>query len=142
MKLTRRTFLHYSLGALALGSPGQGVVSRKAKAEQRMVPSGRPFNARFRDIAKEAGLVLPVVYGEADHKDYILETIGCGCAFFDYDNDGWMDIFLLSGSSMAGTPSGASNRLYKNNRDGTFSDVTEKAGLRFTGWGSGVCVGD
>ena len=142
MKLTRRTFLHYSLGALAVGSPGQGVVSRKAKAEQRMVPSGRPFNARFRDIAKEAGLVLPVVYGEADHKDYILETIGCGCAFFDYDNDGWMDIFLLSGSSMAGTPSGASNRLYKNNRDGTFSDVTEKAGLRFTGWGSGVCVGD
>ena len=142
MKLTRRTFLHYSLGALAVGSPGQGVVSRKAKAEQRMVPSGHPFNARFTDIAKEAGLVLPVVYGEADHKYYILETVGCGCAFFDYDNDGWMDIFLLSGSSMAGTPSGASNRLYKNNRDGTFSDVTEKAGLRFTGWGSGVCVGD
>jgi hypothetical protein len=107
-----------------------------------MAPSGRPFNARFTDIAKEAGLVLPVVYGEADHKDYILETVGCGCAFFDYDNDGWMDIFLLSGSSMAGAPSGASNRLYRNNRDGTFSDVTEKAGLRFTGWGSGVCVGD
>ena len=142
MKLTRRSFLHYSLGALAVGSPGQGVVSRKAKVEQRMAPSGRPFNARFTDIAKEAGLVLPVVYGEADHKDYILETVGCGCAFFDYDNDGWMDIFLLSGSSMAGAPSGASNRLYRNNRDGTFSDVTEKSGLRFTGWGSGVCVGD
>jgi hypothetical protein len=142
MKLTRRSFLHYSLSALAVGSPGQGVVSRKAKAEQRAAPSGRPFDARFTDIAKEAGLVLPIVYGEADHKDYILETVGCGCAFFDYDNDGWMDIFLLSGSSMAGTPSGASNRLYKNNRDGTFSDVTEKAGLRFTGWGSGVCVGD
>ena len=142
MKLTRRSFLHYSLGALAVGSPGQGVVSRNAKAEQRMAPSGRPFNARFTDIAKEAGLVLPVVYGEADHKDYILETVGCGCAFFDYDNDGWMDIFLLSGSSMAGAPSGASNRLYRNNRDGTFSDVTEKSGLRFTGWGSGVCVGD
>ena len=142
MILTRRTFLHYSVGALAVGGPGQGVVSRKAKAEPRMAPSGRPFNARFTDIAKEAGLVLPVVYGEADHKDYILETVGCGCAFFDYDNDGWMDIFLLSGSSMAGAPSGASNRLYRNNRDGTFSDVTEKAGLRFTGWGSGVCVGD
>jgi hypothetical protein len=142
MILTRRSFLHYSLGALAVGGPEQGVVSRKAKAEQRMAPSGRPFNAQFTDIAKEAGLVLPVVYGEADHKDYILETVGCGCAFFDYDNDGWMDIFLLSGSSIAGAPSGASNRLYKNNRDGTFSDVTEKAGLRFTGWGSGVCVGD
>ncbi|HYT19394.1 MAG TPA: CRTAC1 family protein [Candidatus Polarisedimenticolia bacterium] len=107
-----------------------------------MASSGRPFNARFTDIAKEAGLVLPVVYGAADHKDYILETVGCGCAFFDYDNDGWLDIFLLSGSSMAGAPPGASNRLYRNNRDGTFSDVTEKAGLRFTGWGSGVCVGD
>jgi hypothetical protein len=107
-----------------------------------MAPSGRPFNARFTDIAKEAGLALPVVYGEADHKDYILETVGCGCAFFDYDNDGWMDIFLLSGSSMAGAPSGASNRLYRNNRDGTFTDVTERAGLRFTGWGAGVCVGD
>src|SRR5713101_5253264 len=142
MILTRRSFLHYSLGALAAGGPGQGVVSRQAKAERRMAPSGRPFNARFTDIAKEAGLVLPVVYGEADHKDYILETVGCGCAFFDYDNDGWMDIFLLSGSSMAGAPSVASNRLYRNNRDGTFSDVTEKAGLRFTGWGSGVCVGD
>ncbi len=142
MILTRRSFLHYSLGALAVGGPEQGVVSRKAKAEQRMAPSGRPFNARFTDIAKEAGLVLPVVYGESDHKDYILETVGCGCAFFDYDNDGWMDIFLLSGSSMTGAPSGASNRLYKNNRDKTFSDVTEKAGLRFTGWGSGVCVGD
>jgi hypothetical protein len=142
MILTRRSFLHYSLGALAVGGPGQGVVSRQAKAERRMAPSGRPFNARFTDIAKEAGLVLPVVYGEADHKDYILETVGCGCAFFDYDNDGWMDVFLLSGSSMAGAPSGASNRLYRNNRDGTFSDVTEKAGLRFTGWGSGVCVGD
>ncbi len=142
MKLTRRSFLHYSLGALAVGSPGQGVVSRKTKAEPRMASSGRPFNARFTDIAKEAGLVLPVVYGAADHKDYILETVGCGCAFFDYDNDGWLDIFLLSGSSMAGAPPGASNRLYRNNRDGTFSDVTEKAGLRFTGWGSGVCVGD
>ncbi len=142
MKLTRRSFLHYSLGALAVGNPGQGVVSRKTKAEPRMASSGRPFNARFTDIAKEAGLVLPVVYGAADHKDYILETVGCGCAFFDYDNDGWLDIFLLSGSSMAGAPPGASNRLYRNNRDGTFSDVTEKAGLRFTGWGSGVCVGD
>jgi len=107
-----------------------------------MAPSGRPFNARFTDIAKEAGLGLPVVYGAADHKDYIVETVGCGCAFFDYENDGWLDIFLLSGSSMAGAPPGASNRLYRNNRDGTFSDVTEKAGLRFTGWGSGVCVGD
>src|SRR5258708_36602492 len=131
MKLTRRTFLHYSLGALALGSPGQGVVSRKAKAEQRMVPSGRPFNARFRDIAKEAGLVLPVVYGEADHKDYLLEAGGFGCDFFDFDNDGWRDVLLLSVSSVAGVPFGAAKRLYKNNTERTFKNGTEKCSLRY-----------
>src|SRR6266566_2689911 len=142
MKLTRRSFLHYSLGALAVGSPGQGVVSRKTKAEPRMAPSGRPFNARFTDIAKEAGLGLPVVYGAADHKDYIVETIGCGCAFFDYENDGWLDVFLLSGTRLTNVPPGTSNRLFRNNRDGTFTDVTEKAGLLRTGWACGVCVGD
>jgi enediyne biosynthesis protein E4 len=142
MKLNRRSFFQYSLGALAANKFGQGVATHNTPAEKRMAPSGRPFNAHFVDVAKEAGLVLPVIYGEAYHKDYILETVGCGCAFFDYDNDGWMDIFLLSGSSMAGPPPGASNRLYKNNRDGTFTDVTEKSGLKFTGWASGVCVGD
>jgi len=86
--------------------------------------------------------VLPVVYGEADHKDYILETVGCGCAFFDYDNDGWMDIFLLSGSSMAGAPSGASQPLVQEQPRWNLQRRTEKSGLRFTGWGSGVCVGD
>jgi enediyne biosynthesis protein E4 len=142
MKLSRRSFLQYSLSALAaVKAVGQGVATRETKAQAR-VTSGRPFNARFIDVASSAGLVLPIVYGEPDHKDYILETVGCGCAFFDYDNDGWMDIFLLSGDSLLATPSGASNRLYKNNRDGTFTDVTEKAGLKYTGWGSGVCVGD
>ena len=57
-------------------------------------------------------------------KKYILETIGCGCAFFDYDNDGWMDVFILGGTRLDGDPPGATNRLYKNNRDGTFTDVT------------------
>ncbi|MGC2793628.1 MAG: VCBS repeat-containing protein, partial [Candidatus Sulfotelmatobacter sp.] len=143
MNLNRRSFLQLSMGALAAGKAlGQGVATRKTTAEARMAPSGRPFNARFTDVAKEAGLVLPVVYGDPDRKDYILETVGCGCAFFDYDNDGWMDVFLLSGSTMSGAPPGASNRLYKNNRDGTFTDVTQKAGLHFCGWGSGVCVGD
>src|SRR6204780_1452456 len=142
MKLSRRSFLQYSLGALAAGEAlGQGEAPNKTKAQARMA-SGRPFHARFTDVAKEAGLVLPVIYGNADHKDYILETVGCGCAFFDYDNDGWMDIFLLGGDAMSGTPAGASNRLYKNNRDGTFTDVTDKAGLHYVGWGSGVCVGD
>jgi hypothetical protein len=82
-----------------------------------------------------------VICGGASSKSYILETVGCGAAFLDYDNDGWLDIFLLSGTTIEGSP-GATNRLYKNNRDGTFTDVTEKAGLRRTGWASAVTVGD
>jgi hypothetical protein len=63
-------------------------------------------------------------------------------AFLDYDNDGWLDIFVLCGTRMDSPPPDATNRLYKNNRDGTFTDVTEEAGLKRTGWASGVTVGD
>ena len=73
---------------------------------------------------------------------YIVESTGCGCAFIDYDNDGWMDLFVLSGTRLGGAPEGTTNRLYKNNRDGTFTDVTEKAGLHSLGWACGVCIGD
>ena len=68
--------------------------------------------------------------------------MACGCAFIDFDNDGWLDIFLLNGTRLEGAPEGTSNKLYKNNRDGTFSDITAKAGLTRTGWASGVTVGD
>src|SRR6185437_8662680 len=105
-------------------------------------PSGRPFNAHFTDVAQQAGLHVPVIYGGVEAKKYILEANGCGCAFIDYDNDGWMDIFLLSGTRLEGDPPEATNRLYRNNRDGTFTDVTEKAGLKAVGWANGVCVGD
>ncbi len=83
-----------------------------------------------------------MIYGGATHKNYILETVGCGVAFIDYDNDGWLDIFILSGTSIDNPPVEAHNRLYKNNRDGTFTDVTEQAGLKRSGWASSVCVGD
>jgi len=104
--------------------------------------SGRPFNAHFTDVAAAAGLKAPVIYGGVDAKKYILESTGCGCAFLDYDNDGWMDMFILSGTRLSGDPPEATNRFYKNNRDGTFTDVTEKAGLKAVGWASGVCIGD
>ncbi len=120
----------------------QGVATRGVKAQPRSQPSGLPFNARFTDVAQAAGLRQPVIYGGIDHKEYIIETVGCGCAFFDYDNDGWLDAFILSGTRLGLPPAEATNRLYKNNRDGTFTDVTDKAGLRRTGWASGVCVGD
>jgi hypothetical protein len=121
---------------------GQGVASRGVQARPRGKPSGLPFDAKFIDIGRSAGLIHPTIYGEPDHKNYILETIGCGCAFIDYDRDGWIDIFVLCGTRLAGPVEGATNRLYKNNRDGTFTDVTAAAGLTRTGWASAVCVGD
>jgi hypothetical protein len=102
----------------------------------------RPRFSRFTDVAAAAGLTSPMVYGGIGHVTYIIESVGGGCAFFDYDQDGWMDIFLLGGTRLEGPPAGATNRLYKNNRDGTFTDVTDKAGLRNVGWAQGVCVGD
>jgi len=100
---------------------------------------------QFVNIAREAGLNAKTIFGSERTNKFLLETTGCGCAFFDYDNDGWLDIFLVNGTRFeAKYTKGAepTNRLYKNNRDGTFTDVTAKAGLLRTGWGQGVCVGD
>lgn len=118
------------------------MASRGVRPQPRGKPSGLPFHARFTDVAARAGLREPVIFGPPDRMDYILESMGCGVAFLDYDNDGWLDIFLLSGTRREGPVKGATNRLYKNNRDGTFSDVTEKAGLTRQGWYFGITVGD
>lgn len=110
-----------------------------------------PWGVTFTDIAERAGLRDPTVYGGLEKKRFIIETNGAGVALLDYDNDGWLDLLILSGTRLKdGTreaieyPSGAAptNRLYKNRRDGTFQDVTDAAGLRRTGWASGVCAGD
>lgn len=140
MRLGRREFLGFFAAVPLLN--GQGVASRNVQASPRPKPSGRPFQAHFTDVAAQAGLTHPTIYGPVDHKDYIIETVGCGCAFFDYDNDGWMDALVLSGSRVANVPENTSSRLYRNNRDGTFTDVTAKAGLLRTLWASGVTVGD
>src|SRR5690348_7516400 len=142
MDFSRRVFLTGLAGTAASACFGQGISTHKAVAQPRGKPSGLPFNAKFTDIGAQAGLLAPTIYGPLDHKEYIVETLGCGCAFFDYDNDGWIDIFLLSGSRFGETAETSTNRLYKNNRDGTFTDVTEKSGLHKTGWACGVCVGD
>jgi len=146
MRLTRRDFVRLGIiPALASSAErlfGQGVSTHTVKPLPRSAPSGRPFHAHFVDVAAQAGLREPVIYGGVDSKKYILESTGCGCAFIDYDNDGWMDLFVLCGTRIEGAPDGATNRLYKNNRDGTFTDVTEKAGLHRMGWACGVCIGD
>ena len=121
---------------------GREANQRTIETPSKGPSSNRPFGAYFTDVARQAGLVLPVLYGEVEHKDYILETVGCGCAFFDYDNDGWIDVFILNGNRLRGVPPGTTSRLYRNNRDGTFTDVTEKSGLGAAGWASAVSVGD
>src|SRR5438874_1210068 len=100
---------------------------------------------QFVDVAREAGLNVPNVWGGTDHKRYIVEAKGSGLAFFDYVHDGLLDIYLTDGTRLdAKWPEGKAptSHLYKNNRDGTFTDVTEKSGLARTGWQTGVCVGD
>jgi len=120
------------------------MASRGVRPAPRPKLSGKPFPVTFTDVAARAGFNEPVIYGEEYVKKYIVEANGCGIAFFDYDHDGWLDIFIVSGTRLAGSAAGPepTNRLYHNNRDGTFTDVTEKAGLKRSGWGYGVCVGD
>jgi hypothetical protein len=126
---------------LAPGLFASTLLSGHAKAAANLLNVAAPYS-RFTDVAATSGLTQTMVYGEGTKATYITEIMGGGCAFFDYDNDGWMDIFVLGGRTLEGVPPGASNRLYHNNRDGTFADVTRKAGLIDAGWAVGVCVGD
>src|ERR1022692_3922329 len=109
------------------------------------VPESASSPVQFVDVAQQAGLKIPNVWGGITNKRLIIETKGSGLAFFDYDNDGWLDIYLTNGNRLdAHWPAGKEpiSHLYKNNRDGTFTDVTDKSGLGRTGWQTGVCVGD
>ena len=147
--ITRREMIVTAAGAAGAAMTGavrsvlgQGISSRGVRAQPRGKPSGKPFLAQLSDVGAKAGLTHPVVYGGVDSKSYIIEVVGCGIEFLDYDNDGWLDIFVLNGTRLEGNPAGATNRLYKNNRDGTFTDVTAKAGLTRSGWASAITVGD
>jgi len=106
--------------------------------------TGTPLGVQFEDVAKQAGLHTKTIFGGEHRNKYLLETTGCGVAFFDYDQDDWIDIFLVNGWRLEGFPKGQEPicHLFKNNRDGTFTDVTIKAGLARSGWGQGCCVGD
>jgi enediyne biosynthesis protein E4 len=164
MHFSRRRFLGSSLVALggglleALATPlwkwnrslilEAAQAPKKATAHSAAAAPGAAASAggvQFVDVAKEAGLTVPNVWGGVDRKRYIIEAKGSGLAFFDYDNDGWLDIYLTNGTRFdANWKPGEepTSHLYKNNRDGTFSDVTAKSGLARTGWQTGVCVGD
>jgi len=118
------------------------MATRNVRPQARGKSSGLPFDAKFTDIAQQAGLTAPSIYGNVETKSNIIEAVGCGIAFYDYDHDGWLDILVLGGTRLGGTPPGAGNRLYKNNRDGTFTDVTARSGLARPGWVAGVAIGD
>ncbi len=133
------------------GPGGQGANSRPTySAAPQAAPklaspiAGTPLGVSFVDVALQSGLNAKTVYGGEHKNRYLLETTGCGAAFFDYDHDDWLDIFLVNGSRLEGFPKGQepTAHLFKNNRDGTFTDVTAKAGLARSGWGQGCCVGD
>jgi enediyne biosynthesis protein E4 len=139
MSISRRAVLQGFAPSLF----AQGMATRNIRPQPRGKRSGLPFDAKFTDVARQAGLTAPSIYGSIDTKRHILEAVGCGIAFFDYDHDGWLDILVLGGTRFGATPpAGAGNRLYKNNRDGTFLDVTAKSGLARPGWVSGVAIGD
>jgi len=106
--------------------------------------TGTPLGLQFIDVARDAGLNVKTIFGGEHRNKYLLETTGCGAAFFDYDQDDWLDIFLVNGWRLEGFPAGQEPtcHLFKNNRDGTFTDVTIKAGLARSGWGQACCVGD
>jgi enediyne biosynthesis protein E4 len=109
-----------------------------------------PWPVTFTDVGARAGLVHSSIYGGVDRKRFIIETNGCGTAFVDYDNDGWIDALVLSGTRLAAGARIDStddrdrepSRLYRNQHDGTFKDVTVQAGLTKIGWASSVCAGD
>src|SRR5437667_5436939 len=103
-----------------------------------------PLGFSFTNVARAAGLNHLTVFGGATANKYLLETTGTGVAFIDFDNDGWLDLFFVNGSTLEGFPpdNAPTNHLYRNKSDGTFEDVTSRAGLVASGWGQGVCVGD
>jgi enediyne biosynthesis protein E4 len=140
---SRRKFLE-SLCRTALVLPFADVLSLAQAPSPQKSPLPTDLGVTFINVAREAGLNAKTIFGGEHKNKYLLETTGCGVAFYDYDNDGWLDIFLVNGTRLEGFPKGQSPtcHLFRNNRDGTFTDVTVKAGLARSGWGQGVCIGD
>ena len=119
---------------------------QKPTANQHPQPATRQTGAAsstFTDVARSSGLDFHLTCGGTE-KLYILETLCGGVAVFDYDNDGWMDIYFVNGSTLEDLRAKKchSGKLFRNNHDGTFTDVTAKAGLTHCNWGFGVAVGD
>src|ERR1700691_1555199 len=170
-RLNRRRFMQ-SLSRTALVLPFADILALAAPTQQeaqpqaqKIGPTERNYDAKpappppgpkspiegtllgvsFVEVAAESGLTAKTIYGGELKNKYLLETTGCGLAFYDYDHDGWLDLFLVNGWRLEGFPKGQEPhcRLFKNNRDGTFTDVSIGSGLEHKfGWGQACCVGD
>jgi hypothetical protein len=152
-KSYRLTLICFLAGAFLVNEAGSSPLGRPQDLTQETPPSsstdkskndGDAFPVTFIDVAARAGLTESLIYGGLEQKKYIIETNGSGVAFLDYDNDGWLDILLPNGTRLEGFPKGKEPtiKLYRNQRNGMFSDVTAKAGLRHSGWASAICAGD
>jgi hypothetical protein len=132
--MSRRRFLRTLAGAAGYAKLGS------LPAVASTAPSAYPFE----EVSSAASRITWVHTAGKSAEKYLPETTGAGCAFLDYDNDGWMDIYLVnSGKCDFYNPNPPlRNALYRNNRDGTFTDITEKAGVAGQGYGQGVAVGD
>lgn len=135
--MKRREFLSSACGAGFAGALGAGELFAAPRAAQ-----GGPLGFQFTDVTSAAGLHFRHNSGAYGGK-LLPETLGSGCAFLDYDRDGWQDILLINGMDWAGHKRQASPlKLYRNNRNGTFTDVTRAAGLDVEMYGMGVAAGD
>jgi hypothetical protein len=116
----------------------------KAAPKTTSPVTGTPLGFSFVDVAQSSGLHAKTIYGDEHRNRFLLETTGCGVAFYDFDHDDWLDLFLVNGTRLGGFPKGQEpiSRLFRNNRDGTFTDITAKSGMTRSGWGQGCCVGD
>ena len=143
LKSLSRSALVLSLGKRARAGASAWLRANPRQQEQshesEPPADSADLGVSFLNVARESGLNAKTIFGGEHKNKYLLETTGCGVAFYDYDNDGWLDIFLVNGTRLEGFPAGSepTSHLFRNNRDGTFTDVTVKAGVAHSGWGQG-----
>ena len=136
--MRRREFLTKALTASCLP-----LISTKASRSAPQVSLPHTFPIRFADVTSQAKILFKHTNASTGQK-FLMETMGPGCAFFDYDGDGYLDIYFVNGGPLPGFQPGrdVKNALYRNNRNGTFTDVTDRARVRGHDYGMGVVAGD